>query len=263
MQPLSRAMSDPLYRLTEAGRNAWESQDIAVPADYRLILWLIDFHGQDCIQTLLQRYPAARLHEWLAEMEELKLIEPVPPGAAGRVPLAAEDPDKTLAFSPEAQARFEAELQSASQSLLKGKIYLPKQRLRAPAPLRKSRAQAVVLIVEDDPDQLALADLRVSMEGHTVWVADSARTLQETLATKGTPDLILLDVMLPDGDGFEILSNLRRHRTYAALPVIILTAKSEASDIRKGLELGADGYITKPYSKNLLATIVSQVLARG
>jgi CheY-like chemotaxis protein len=164
---------------------------------------------------------------------------------------------------PKQVANRQRELQTASRSLLKGKVYVPKRRLRGRRPLQESGAQAVVLIVEDDPDQLALADLRISMEGYTVWVADSARSLQETLATKGTPDLVLLDVMLPDGDGFEILSNLRRHRTYASLPVIMLTAKSEAADIKKGLMLGADGYVTKPYSKNLLATIVNQVLARG
>ena len=64
------------YQLTAAGRSAWESQDTAVPEDYRRILWLMDFHGQDgVVGELLRRYPRNVLDEWLAEMEDLGLIE--------------------------------------------------------------------------------------------------------------------------------------------------------------------------------------------
>ncbi len=66
--------------------------------------------------------------------------------------------------------------------------------------------------------------------------------------------------MLPDGDGFQILAGLRRHPDFALLPVIMLTALDSAEDIRRGLDLGADGYMTKPYSKDLLADTIRQVL---
>ena len=118
----------------------------------------------------------------------------------------------------------------------------------------------MVLVVEDDPDQLALADLRVSMAGYRVRVAESEQALLQALSSGGLPDILLLDVVLPDADGFEILAGIRRHPKTSLLPVVMLTAKDDAADIRRGLALGADGYITKPYSKNILADTIRRVL---
>jgi DNA-binding response OmpR family regulator len=74
------------------------------------------------------------------------------------------------------------------------------------------------------------------------------------------PDLLLLDVMLPDGNGFEVLGKIRRHPKFSSLPIIMLTAASEPSDIGKGLALGADGYVIKPYSKNIINAVILKVL---
>jgi CheY-like chemotaxis protein len=235
----------PSYRLTEAGRAAWESQDTAVPADYRLILWLLDFHGNDYAAGAFRRFPEQLLLEWLGEMEELGLIQRAPEDSA-RLPLTdieVLDDEVTVA-----------------EMLGRGGAYLAEHRLRGRRPPGKPRGRVVVLIVEDDPDQLALADLRVSMAGYSVRVAASADALTRSFAAEGPPDVLLLDIELPDGDGFDILWKLRRHRRYAELPVILLTARSDAEDIGKGLRLGADGYITKPYSKNLLAGVIEKVL---
>ena len=118
----------------------------------------------------------------------------------------------------------------------------------------------MILIVEDDADQLALADLRVSMAGYRVRVASSVNAFLQTMLDDGAPDLLLLDVMLPDGDGFEILAKMRRHQALASLPIVMLTAKSDPADIGKGLALGADGYVTKPYTKKILADVIRRVL---
>ena len=127
-------------------------------------------------------------------------------------------------------------------------------------PLKKPVAETVVLIVEDDPDQRALADLRMSIAGYMVRVAESVNALLHSLLEHGTPDLLILDLMLPDGDGFDILAKMRRHPIYALLPIVLLTARDNPADIRKGIVLGADGYVTKPYSKNTLASVVRRVL---
>lgn len=249
------------YEVTEAGRNAWQSQDRSIPVDYRLVLWLIDFYGADYLKDPGQRYSSQLLHGLLSELEELKFIQPLPAGAASKG-LAANDPDRTLAFSLHEQRRFERELQSASQSLLKGKAYIAEERLGKRRALGKPPAEAIVLVVEDDPDQRALADLRVSMAGYNVWIAESARALADTLATRGVPDVLLLDVMLPDGNGFEILRRLRAHPSYSNLPVIMLTAKTKPDDIATGLKHGADGYITKPYSKAVLHDLLKRVVGQ-
>jgi DNA-binding response OmpR family regulator len=66
--------------------------------------------------------------------------------------------------------------------------------------------------------------------------------------------------MLPDGNGFRIVRNLRRLESFAKLPIVLLTARSNSADVIEGLRAGADGYITKPYSKRILADVVGRVL---
>jgi two-component system OmpR family response regulator len=66
--------------------------------------------------------------------------------------------------------------------------------------------------------------------------------------------------VLPDGDGFEVLARMRRHPVLGSLPVVMLTARNDPADIGKGLVLGADAYITKPYTKNILADVIRRVL---
>jgi DNA-binding response OmpR family regulator len=112
----------------------------------------------------------------------------------------------------------------------------------------------------DDPDQLALADLRVSAADYGVRTASSGAELTRRLLEEGPPDLLLLDVMLPDGNGFDILAKLRRHPKFAELPIVLLTVVSDVEHVATGLGLGADGYVTKPYSKNILVGVIKGVL---
>ena len=252
------AEKERIYRLTEQGRAAWESQDVAVPADYRRMLWLMDFHGHaGVIHDLLRQYPKHVLDEWLAEMEELGLIEQTLQSQESEPAFSSRDADRTQAMA-EAGVRQEAD--SAGVALARTGAYVAADRLsQRPAPL-KAPADSVVLIVEDDPDQLALADLRVSMAGYKVRVANSVNAFLQSMLDEGAPDLLLLDVALPDGDGFEVLAKMRRHPVLSSLPIVLLTARNDAADIGKGLLLGADGYITKPYTKNLLADVIRRVL---
>jgi two-component system phosphate regulon response regulator PhoB len=151
----------------------------------------------------------------------------------------------------------------AGATLLRSGSFLAADRIaNLPAPAKKP-AQTVVLLVEDDPDQLALAELRLTMAGYKVRSVDRAKALSRFLREEPRPDLLLLDVMLPDGDGFDILAQLRARPEYAMLPIVLLTVKAELSHIRKGLALGADGYITKPYSKNQLAEVIGRVLKQA
>ena len=248
-------MSDQgrIYRVTAAGREAWEGQDAAVPADYRRILWLMDFHGHGGVtKDLLRHYPKEVLNDWLEEIAELGLIEEVD----GEATVPAVD-NRTLVIN---QEHFLRDAKSAGAELARTGAYLATDRLQKRQVPQKPPADTVILIVEDDPDQLALADLRVSMAGYKVRVASSVHAFLQAMLDDGPPDLLLLDIELPDGDGFEVLAKLRRHQSYASLPIVLLTAKSEPADIGKGLLLGADGYVTKPYTKNILADVIRRVL---
>ena len=249
-------MRDRKYRLTDAGRAAWEGEDTAVPADYRRLLWMMDVHGS-IADSLVSLYPRDMLEEWLAEMQEVGLIEFVPEEEAQSRDFSVRNSDRTLALD---QAQIKEAAKIAGNALARTGAYLALDRLRSRPALTKPPADTAILIVEDDPDQLALADLRVSMAGYKVRVAASVNGFLHALVDEGAPDLLLLDVMLPDGDGFEVLAKMRRHQALGSLPIVMLTARNNADDIGRGLVLGADGYVTKPYTKALLADVIARVL---
>jgi len=118
-----------------------------------------------------------------------------------------------------------------------------------------------VLVVEDDPDIAMLLARSLARAGFAVDQISSGADVLPTLR-RGQPDLLLLDLMLPGLDGLEICRALRADPSTAALPIIMLTARAEESDRIVGLELGADDYITKPFSPNELVARVRALLRR-
>ena len=109
-----------------------------------------------------------------------------------------------------------------------------------------------ILIIEDQPDMLKNIATILKMEAYAVLTADNGRDgLASACAEK--PDLILGDVMMPTLDGYGVLQGLRKDRTVAGTPFIFLTAKGEKRDVRAGMNLGADDYLTKPVSACLTA----------
>jgi len=112
-----------------------------------------------------------------------------------------------------------------------------------------------ILVVEDEPNQVELIEFNLNSQGYEVVVArDGEEALN--LAEEENPDLILLDWMLPKVSGIEVCRQLRRSKMTREIPIVILTARSEESDKIRGLDIGADDYITKPYSiKELLARV--------
>src|SRR5574340_1496783 len=119
-----------------------------------------------------------------------------------------------------------------------------------------------ILIVEDEKDILQLVKLYLEKEGfRTVAAMTGTEGLRQVKAER--PDLIILDLMLPEMDGLEVCKKLRLNQDTALLPILMLTAKAEESDTVIGLELGADDYITKPFSPKALVARVRAVLRRS
>ncbi|HRP02916.1 MAG TPA: response regulator transcription factor [Candidatus Kapabacteria bacterium] len=119
----------------------------------------------------------------------------------------------------------------------------------------------LIFIVDDEKDILELIALHLSKSGFKVKTFEDANSLFNYIKTK-TPDLFILDLMLPDIDGFDICKQLRRDDKFAAIPIIMLTAKSDEMDKVLGLELGADDYVTKPFSPRELVARVKAILRR-
>ena len=118
-----------------------------------------------------------------------------------------------------------------------------------------------ILIVEDESNILELVKYNLDKEGYRVLTAIKGDTGLE-LARKNRPDLILLDLMLPELDGIEITKILKQNEKTAHIPIIMLTAKVQETDKVLGLELGADDYVTKPFSPRELVARVKAVLRR-
>jgi DNA-binding response OmpR family regulator len=118
-----------------------------------------------------------------------------------------------------------------------------------------------VLVVEDDPDIATLVRLALERAGHAVDVCGTGPEALR-LARTQPPDLVVLDWMLPGMDGLLVCQALRQDAVTSRLPIIMLTARGEEVDRVRGLELGADDYIVKPFSPRELAARVSAVLRR-
>jgi DNA-binding NarL/FixJ family response regulator len=118
-----------------------------------------------------------------------------------------------------------------------------------------------ILIIEDQPVMRKNLSLMLQMEGYELSTASNGREGIDT-ALKRPPDLILCDIMMPEADGYEVLRTLRANEPTRMTPFIFLTAKGEKPDIRSGMNLGADDYLTKPVESSDLLAAVETRLAR-
>ena len=119
-----------------------------------------------------------------------------------------------------------------------------------------------VLVVDDEDNIRMLVKFNLEKADYEVFEAEDGRKAVE-MATDLLPDIVILDLMLPGIDGLEVCRNLKRNPRTAALPIIMLTAKSDEIDRVIGLELGADDYMTKPFSQRELLARIKAVLRRS
>lgn len=123
-------------------------------------------------------------------------------------------------------------------------------------------AKETILVVDDEEDILELVRHHLKREGYAVQCADSGEKAL-TAARTGPVDLIVLDLMLPGIDGLEVTRQLKNASQTKHIPILMLTAKGEESDVVTGLELGADDYVTKPFSPRILIARTRAIMRRG
>jgi two-component system, OmpR family, response regulator len=117
-----------------------------------------------------------------------------------------------------------------------------------------------VLVVDDDESTAALIELTLHSIGCRTRLAHTRQEIVDGLAEKPLPHLVLLDVLMPDADGFDVLNRIRQHPALQNIPVMMLTALGERKHVTRGLTLGADGYITKPVLPSVLLSAVEAIL---
>ncbi|MEK7993467.1 MAG: response regulator transcription factor [Planctomycetota bacterium] len=123
-------------------------------------------------------------------------------------------------------------------------------------------ANETILVVDDEEDVLELVRYNLDRSGYRVETASSGEEALEK-ARRKLPDLVILDLMLPGMDGLEVCKKLKNDVKTEGLPIIVLTAKGEETDVVTGLELGADDYVTKPFSPKVLIARVRRILRRA
>lgn len=119
-----------------------------------------------------------------------------------------------------------------------------------------------ILLVDDEPDIIAMAKFCLQRAGYAVITADNGESGLQCALTE-QPDAVILDVMMPVMDGFEVLRRLKEHPSTAYIPVMMLSARDRYADLAKGQQHGCDFYCTKPFTPSELVSLVRRLLAVG
>src|SRR3989339_1628417 len=127
--------------------------------------------------------------------------------------------------------------------------------------MSRAAAKARILVVDDETDILELVRFNLVREGFAVTCAETGEKAVEQ-ARAHAPDLIILDLMLPGMDGLDVCKVLKSTLTTAQIPILMLSARGEDADVVAGLELGADDYVTKPFSPRVLVGRIRALLRR-
>lgn len=163
-------------------------------------------------------------------------------------------------FSATALTESGAEADACAESLKTSHFYVRIARKRGPPPVRAAGERLSVILIDDEPQLAKFLSHYLRFEGFDVRVAGCRAEIVAEIRKPPIPDLVLLDVMLPDADGFDILLRIRSHPALKDVPVIMLTAKATRESVLKGLAAGADGYITKPVETDVLLQAVRTVM---
>ena len=248
-----------VYIATEAGEAEVRAGTTTLPpAELEL---LVKLDGRTNVGDLEQRTPhidSFALREAIRQLFTRGLL---------RRATVAEELNLDLDFarllgpaSPSAEANGRQEAQSGSPALDRDGYYVSIARksvtTRSPVPGQKLQ----VLVVEDDEMLQKLLVRLLEASGYAVRAAGDRATIVDALRQLPSPDLVLLDIMLPDTNGFDVLARMKAHPTLRTIPVILLTAKAERESVARGLAGGADGYITKPFQPRVLIKGIRAVL---
>ncbi len=118
-----------------------------------------------------------------------------------------------------------------------------------------------ILVVEDEESLLMLERILLSSKGYSVTGVMDGKAAMEEIATN-RPDLVILDIMLPEMDGFEVCRQIKENPVTKSIPVVMLTAKKSNQDVTRGMEVGADAYITKPFKSAKVIEVIEGLLGK-
>ena len=220
------------------------------PIELRLLV-LVD--GRSTVAQVLKAAPLLPEKTLTDALEKL--------ARAGYIAPAADTSGIGLELTSMSQA--ESESDAGLDSLKKHGYYVRilRRAARPRQPAAGAKAEKLnVLVVEDDPQLAKLLKMFLQMENMAIRVAGKREEIAAALSQAPAPDLVLLDVVLPDADGFEVLTQMRQQEALKSVPVIMCTGKATREAVLDGLLRGADGYITKPFDVDMVLKAVKTVL---
>jgi len=217
------------------------------------------------IRKAFSAVPEAELLDTVNRMKRAGLIADRDPGDAGGEHGGIEATGFfTRPVFPAPGSAEEKEAEAASDQtleLLRRNGYVARIAKKAAEERKLAKDEKVqVLVIEDDPQLAKLLRLFLLMHDFVPRMAANKDEVVGALRIPPKPDVVLLDVVLPDVDGFEVLTRLKQHPILKTIPVIMMTAKATREAVLKGLARGADGYITKPFDVDVISQSVKSVL---
>lgn len=254
-----------VYAVTPRGDAELRSSKTSLAPKALEVMVLVD--GKSTVAQIIRSASGQSADEVLKAFGELRAKGFIAPGSEGGL-YGAIDPGDFFSITtpltmPTGRGADSPEV-AKGVSTLKDKGYYVRI-ARPVAPERqhaKPGGKLAVLVVEDDEYLLRLLRTYLRFEGFEV--ATASRRDEIVSAFRGLPpDIVLLDVMLPDADGFDVLGRMRQHPALKDVPVIMLTAQATREAVLKGLHCGADGYVTKPFEVAVLMEAMKTVLGLG
>ena len=259
-----RLINNDVLSLTIVGENELKGSSTGLtPSDLELLVLLDGSSSVAEISRRVKILPASAVPEALEGLLAKNLAMIAPKKVSGDIDIG--DFLKTGAFYvPQTGGApvDESEAIAGVSTLRKHGYYVRIARRAAAERKAAGGGRLTAVIVEDEPSLAKLLRTFLGMEGFETRIAANRAEILDALRQAPVPDLVLLDVMLPDVDGFKILEKLRAHPAFKNVAVIMLTAKATREAVLKGLSGGADGYITKPFEVDVLMKAVGAVLGK-
>jgi CheY-like chemotaxis protein len=240
--------SGAVYALTDKGNAELNSGRTALSATELAVLVLLDGKATVAqVRTSAASLPPAAVDQALEKLLRAGLV-------VSAIDVTSDQIDPGDFF---VGAASESE---AAAAKLKHHGYFVKFARHAAAARKLADGQKLtVLVVEDDPQLAKLVRTYFQMEGIDTRLATNREEINAGLRQAPKPDVMLLDVMLPDIDGFDVLARVRQHDAMKDVRIIMMTAKATREAVLKGLARGADGYVTKPFEVDVLLKAVKTV----
>ena len=251
-----------VFVLTASGRGELHGSDTGLAREALEVLVLVD--GKASVAQVLRSAPGRSPESARATLGELLAGGFIGKGSAESA-YGGIDPGDFFTVTS-SDAKFAAELLGTNEiaegvsSLKDTGYYVSIARRAETARSRPAGARLVAVVVEDDPDLAKLLKTYLKLEGIDTVAAANRAEVTAAFRRPSAPDLVLLDVQLPDLDGFDVLGRIRQHPLLKAVPVIMLTGEATRGAVLKGIHGGADGYVTKPFQIDVVMKAVKTVL---